>query len=135
MGDELLSIGEVARRTGLRPSALRFYESSGVLRPAARVSGRRRYEPSVLHRVAVIRLLADAGFTIREMHGLLDGGRGRRRWRPLAERKLRDVEARFAEIQEASRLLQLALACDCESLEGCAAVAATYGTHRRGRRG
>jgi DNA-binding transcriptional MerR regulator len=128
--DELLHIGEVARRSGLRPSALRFYEESGLLRPAARVGGRRRYEPSVLQRLAVIRLLADAGFTIQEMAALLRGGAGRRRWRPLAERKLRDVEARFAEIQEASRLLQLALACGCESLEGCAAVSARYGIHR-----
>src|SRR5262249_13785656 len=89
-----------------------------------------RFDPSVLQRVAVIRLLGDAGFTIHEMRGLVGEGRGRHRWRPLAERKLRDVEARFAEIREASRLLQLALACDCESLEGCAAVSASYGRHR-----
>ena len=134
MAAELLPIGEVARRAGLRPSALRYYEDAGLLRPAARRSGRRFYEVSVLQRIAVIRLLRDAGFTIREMRGLLGKGRSRRRWRPLAERKLRDIEARFAEMREAGRLLQLALACDCESLEGCAAVSARYGTHRSERR-
>lgn len=130
--DGLLSIGEVAGRTGLRSSALRFYEDAGLVHPPARLNGRRRYDPSVIRRLAVIRLLGDAGFTIQEMRGLLDHGRGRRRWRPLAERKLRDIEARYAEIQEASRLLQVALACDCETLEGCAAVSARYGEHRKG---
>jgi len=129
--NELLPIGEVASRAGLRPSALRFYEEAGLLRPAARVSGRRRYEPSVLGRLAVIRLLRDAGFTIREMRRLLGGGTARRRWRPLAEAKLQEINARIAEAQETRELIERALACDCETLEGCSTLRQGYGTHRR----
>lgn len=126
---ELLSIGEVALRAGLRPSALRFYEESGLVRPYTRVSGRRRYEPSVLDRLAVIRLLQDVGFTIQEMRRLLSGGTARRRWRPLAELKLQELGARIAEAEEARGLLHRALACDCESLEGCS-LTRRYGAHR-----
>jgi MerR family redox-sensitive transcriptional activator SoxR len=133
--NELLPIGEVASRAGLRPSALRFYEEAGLLRPAARVGGRRRYEPSALGRLAVIRLLRDAGFTIQEMRRLLAGGTARRRWRPLAEAKLREIDARIAEAQETRELIERALACDCESLEGCTTLPEVHGTHRRGAGG
>jgi len=129
--NELIPIGEVASRAGLRASALRFYEEAGLLRPPARVSGRRRYEPSVLSRLAVIRLLRDAGFTIREMRWLLAGGTARRRWRPVAEAKLQDINARIAEAQETRELIERALACDCETLEGCSTLTQGYGTHRR----
>jgi MerR family redox-sensitive transcriptional activator SoxR len=128
--DQLLPIGEVARRAGLRPSALRFYEEAGLLRPAARVSGRRRYDPSALHRLAVIGLLRDAGFTIEEMRRLLAGGTARHRWRPIAELKLQEIDARITEAQETRRLIERALACECASLEGCAALAQGYGAHR-----
>jgi MerR family transcriptional regulator, redox-sensitive transcriptional activator SoxR len=128
--DQLLPIGEVARRAGLRASALRFYEDAGLIRPTTRVGGRRRYDPSALHRLAVIGLLRDAGFTIDEMRRLLAGGTARQRWRPMAELKLREIDARIAEAQETRRLIELALACECASLEGCATVAGGYGAHR-----
>jgi MerR family redox-sensitive transcriptional activator SoxR len=128
--DELLPIGDVARRAGLRPSALRFYEEAGLLPPAARVSGRRRYEPSILGRLAVIGLLRDVGFTIREMRRLLAGGTARHRWRPLAEAKLREIDARIVEAQETRELIERALACECETLEGCSALPQGYGAHR-----
>jgi MerR family redox-sensitive transcriptional activator SoxR len=127
--DELLPIGEVARRAGLRPSALRFYEEARLLRPAARVSGRRRYEPSIFGRLAVIRLLGDAGFTIQEMRRLLAGGTERHRWRPLAELKLREIDTRIAEAQETRELIERALACDCESLDGCSTLTQGSGGH------
>src|SRR5207249_10640293 len=104
--DQLLPIGEVARRAGLRPSALRFYEDAGLMRPVARVSGRRRYDRSALHRLAVIGLLRDAGFTIEEMRRLLAGGTARHRWRPIAERKLQEIDSRIAEAQETRRLIE-----------------------------
>jgi len=128
--DELLPIGDVARRAGLRPSALRFYEEARLLRPTARVSGRRRYEPSILGRLAVIRLLRDAGFTIQEMRRLLAGGTERHRWRPLAELKLREIDGRIAQAQETRELIERALACDCETLEGCSTLTQGYGGHQ-----
>ena len=52
----MLTIGEVARRARLRASALRYYEDVGVLPPAVRVRGQRRYDEAVLVRLAVVRL-------------------------------------------------------------------------------
>lgn len=99
------------------------------MQPTARMSGRRRYDPSVLSRLAVIRLLRDAGFTIEEMRRLLAGGTARQRWRPMAELKLQENDARIAEAQKTRRLIEAALACECRSLEGCAAIGERYGAH------
>ncbi|HEX6330443.1 MAG TPA: MerR family transcriptional regulator [Actinomycetota bacterium] len=123
---DLLTIGEVAARAGLRTSALRYYEEEGLVRPASRESGRRRYDPSVLHRLAVIGLFQDVGFSIREIRRLLK--RGGTAWRPHAARKLRELDDRIARTGEARELLLTVLACDCDRLEGCDRV---RGGHRR----
>jgi MerR family redox-sensitive transcriptional activator SoxR len=119
-----LSIGEVARRAGLNTSALRYYESEGLLPVAERVSGRRRYDPDVYPRLSLIGLAQRAGFTVREIRGLLHGF-GRRtppgvRWRKLAGRKLVEVEERIEEAQAMRRLLATLLDCECPTLEMCA---------------
>ncbi len=119
----MLSIGEVARRTGLRPSALRYYEEVGLISPAGRVSGRRHYDRSVLDRLAVISCAQEAGFTIAEVRDLLAGeGGGPGRWRALAERKLQEVDALIERAQATRRLLEESLRCDCVTLEECATV-------------
>jgi DNA-binding transcriptional MerR regulator len=60
-----MTIGDVARRAGVRSSAIRFYERSGVLPPARRASGQRRYDKAVVKQLAVVTLAREAGFTIR----------------------------------------------------------------------
>ena len=86
----LVPIGELARRTGVAPSALRYYERIGVLSPADRAGQRRQYQKSSAERVARTRLCQDAGFTLAEIGRLLAAtSRGRRPWSRLAERKLR----------------------------------------------
>lgn len=129
----MLSIGEVATLTGLRPSALRYYEEAGLVSPAARVSGRRHYDHSVLGRLRVIACAQDAGFTIAEIRELLAGETDHQgRWRALAERKLREVEAVIAKAEATRRLLEESLDCDCLALEDCATVAAGYAERQRG---
>jgi len=64
MGWMYLSISEVAKQIGLRPSAIRYYEQIGVLPPAHRVSGQRRYDPTVLYRLAIIQRARQLGFII-----------------------------------------------------------------------
>src|SRR5215203_3264259 len=72
-----MSIGQVARRAGVKPSALRYYEGVGLLPPPERANGRRRYDGEVLRKVldrlAVVRVAQQAGFTISEIRTLLDG--------------------------------------------------------------
>ena len=77
--DGLVPIGELARRTGVATSALRYYERVGLLSPAGRAGRRRHYRPSSAERVALIRLCQDAGFTLAEIGRLLAAwGRGGR---------------------------------------------------------
>jgi DNA-binding transcriptional MerR regulator len=113
-------IGELARRTGLASSALRFYERVGLLSPAGRAAGRRHYGDASAERVAVIQLCQDAGFTLREIRALIAAGtRKSSRWTRLVEAKLRDLEIRIAQAERAKVLVQHALACPHPDLLGC----------------
>jgi MerR family redox-sensitive transcriptional activator SoxR len=117
----LLPIGEVARRVGLRPSAVRYYERMGLLRPTPRAGGQRRYDPAALHRLSAIRLAQRAGFSLDEIKRLfeserLPGGAG---WRALVESKLREVRARIDEAQVMERMLLESLECGCEAFDEC----------------
>lgn len=131
MDDELLSITEVGRATGLPSSALRYYERAGLLTPAARVGGRRHYSPDVLHRLAIIGLFQEAGFTISEIGDLLNSKARASRWRSLASNKLKEIDSHVERITETRRLLTAALACECSSLESCELVTTRRGSHRR----
>jgi DNA-binding transcriptional MerR regulator len=114
-----LAIGELARRTGSATSALRYYESIGLLPPAERAGGRRHYPPSSAERIALIRLYQDAGFTLAEIRQLVAEGRRRRNWSRLAERKIDELDARIAEAQHARKLLEHALGCSHRDLLSC----------------
>ena len=65
-----LSISEVARQVGLRPSAIRYYEQMRILSPARRVSGQRRYDVAVVYQLAVLRRAQEVGFTLDEIRKL-----------------------------------------------------------------
>ncbi len=123
---ETMTIGEVARRAGIRPSALRYYESSGVVPEPRRENGRRRYGPEILDLLAVVRVAQQAGFTISEIRTLLHGFTAEtppsERWRELASKKLPEVEAMIRRAFGMKRLLERGLRCDCLRLEDCALV-------------
>ena len=91
-----MSIGEVARKMGLRSSAIRYYEKLGLIPKAPRLSGRRRYDERVLERLAMVRFAKHVGFSIAEIKVLLRGVDGRplpERWRKLAAEKVAQVDA------------------------------------------
>ena len=119
-----LTITEVARRAGLRPSALRYYEEAGLLPPPARASGRRRYDAGVLAELAVIRLAQSAGFTIAEtrtfLHGFAPETPPSDRWQELAAEKLPEVEALIARARAMKDILEAGLRCECLALAECA---------------
>lgn len=119
-----LSISDVARQIGLRPSAIRYYEKLGILPKPERISGRRRYDPTVLYRLAVIQQAREAGFALHEIRalffGFAEGTRAEARWRRLADRKLAELEALAAQIRSMRSLLKrLKANCHCETLEAC----------------
>src|SRR5246500_2215907 len=88
----LLTISEVARQIRLRPSAIRYYERIGLLPHAERLSGQRRYDASVLYRLAIIQRARQLGFSLSEIRqlffGFRDVTRPPVRWRKLSQRKL-----------------------------------------------
>jgi len=120
---EELSIGEVARRAGLQPSAIRYYESVGVLPAPERVNGRRRYDSTVLQRLAAVQVARQAGFSIGDMRTLFDGFAEdtpiSARWQALANKKLGELDALISQAQGMKRLLELGLSCRCLRLEDC----------------
>jgi DNA-binding transcriptional MerR regulator len=110
--DDLVPIGELARRTGLAPSALRYYERVGLLSPAGRTGGKRFYAARSAERVALVRLCQDAGFTLAEIGRLIPAlRRGGRGLDHLAERKISELDARIADAKRAKRLIEHALEC------------------------
>jgi MerR family redox-sensitive transcriptional activator SoxR len=118
-----LSIGEVAARAGIRPSAIRYYESIGLLPEPQRVNQQRRYEPEVLTQLAVVRMAQEAGFTVAEIvtlfHGFEPGIAASERWRALAERKIAEIEALIARAETMRRVLGESLRCNCLTLDEC----------------
>ena len=119
-----ISISQVARQVGLRASAIRYYEEVGILAPARRVSGQRRYDETVLYRLAVVRRAQEAGFTLDEIRRLFFGFSQStpvsERWKKIAERKLVELDARIEQIQSMRTLLKkLRSCCECETVEKC----------------
>lgn len=123
---EELAIGEVARRAGIRPSALRYYERIGLMPAPKRVSGRRRYDESTVQMLKVVQLAQHAGFTVNEIQTLLHGFAPDTppavRWHELAHRKLDELEVLTERIQQMQRVLHTGLNCGCVRLEDCAIV-------------
>jgi DNA-binding transcriptional MerR regulator len=83
----LLSIGELAARSGVAVTALRYYDELGLVRPQRRVSGQRRYAPSAVRAVGVVVSLRDVGFSLAEISELIVDRPRTRRWTELVERK------------------------------------------------
>jgi MerR family redox-sensitive transcriptional activator SoxR len=121
--EPLLTIGEVAKRAGLRTSHIRFYEKVGVLTEPDRVGGQRRYREDVVHRLSIIDVAQRAGLTLEEIAPLTgpgnrDAGAGQH-IRRLAEEKLPHIEALITRAQAVKHWLEVAQSCDCSSVDVC----------------
>lgn len=121
--EEDLPIGEIARRAGVRPSTLRYYERVGLLDAPRRVSGQRRYAEDVLDTLRLVGLAQEAGFTIAEIRELLSGFArdtpASKRWQVLAHEKLSEVRRRIDQARRMERLLNALLDCSCTKLDDC----------------
>ncbi len=119
----LLSISEVAKQIGLRPSAIRYYEQIGVLPSPHRVSGQRRYDVTALHRLVLIQRARQTGFSLTETRQLFFGFRAGTppsvRWQKLKKRKIVELDAMLERIQTMRDLLDEQGKCRCAALEEC----------------
>jgi MerR family redox-sensitive transcriptional activator SoxR len=118
-----MKIGELARRTKLNPSAIRYYEKMGLLVAPQRLGGQRRYPTDSLDRVLLIRFATDMGFTLAEIKLFLSGLRDNTpvgpRWKKLANRKLLEVDQNIARSLKLKSFLQNLLHCRCACLQQC----------------
>jgi len=132
-----LTIGELAKRSGVRTSALRFYEEQGLLRSERNGSGHRRYPRAALRQVAFIVFAQHIGMSLEEVGRLLDKLPSRRApvaadWAKLSKMWVARVDERIAELQRLRANLTECIGCGCLSLENC--QLANPGD-REGRRG
>ena len=121
---ELLTIGEVARRSGVAASALRFYEQRGLLTSERAGSGHRRYPRSVLRRVAFIVFAQRIGLTLDEIGTELaklppDRAPTRRDWARLSSGWSARIDDRIAELERLKAGLTECIGCGCLSLDRC----------------
>src|SRR5215469_5280281 len=120
----LLTISQVAGQIGLQPSAIRYYERIGLLPPAQRMNGQRRYDPTVLYRLAIIQRARQLGFTLPEIRqlffGFRDSARASERWRTLSRRKLAELDDLMDGIKAVQGVLKkLMTKCRCDTLDQC----------------
>lgn len=106
----LLSIGELSERTGVATTALRYYDELGLVRPAARASGRRRYAASAIADVGVVLFLREVGFSLAEI-GHLIAGDERQPWKEIIDRKLAELTEQQHRLDAAREALEHARRC------------------------
>ena len=119
-----LTISQVARQLRLRPSAIRYYESIGLLPPPERQSGQRRYDLTVLYRLAIIQRARQLGFTLSEIRhlffGFRDVTRPSERWRTLSQKKLGELDDLMEGIKVVRGVLRKLMSkCRCDTLDQC----------------
>jgi MerR family redox-sensitive transcriptional activator SoxR len=121
---DLLTIGEVARRSGVAASALRFYEERGLIESERAGSGHRRYRRPVLRRIAFIVFAQRVGLTLEEIGAELaklppDRAPTRRDWSRLSSGWSSRIEDRIAELERLKMGLTECIGCGCLSLDRC----------------
>src|SRR5262245_54951042 len=117
----MLTIGEVARETGLKTSALRYYETAGLVPRPKRLYGQRRYDSSVLDRLAVIQFARHSGFSIREIRILVTQANGSHSAgiQKLAQRKIEEMDVLIRRAETIQIMLRSLLQCQCLDIEEC----------------
>ena len=118
-----LAISDVARVFGLRTSAIRYYEQIGILPPPFRKNGQRRYDESVLFRLAVVQRARETGFTLDEIRelffGFPPGTRPPKRWHQLSQRKIEELREPIKRLKAMETLLKRVEDCRCDALDEC----------------
>ena len=117
-----MTIGEVAKHTGLNASAIRFYEKSGLLPRATRSGGQRRYDENILPRLALLDWAKSCGFTleeIRELFGRAGEAPLSARMQKLCRKKIEELGAMSQRIAVMRDLLERAQQCRCIDVAEC----------------
>ena len=118
-----MAISDVARLFGLRTSAIRYYEQIGILPPPERKNGQRRYNNTVLFRLAVVQRARETGFSLEEIRelffGFPRGTRPPKRWHCLSQRKIAELHEQMNRLKLMEALLKRVENCRCDALDEC----------------
>ncbi len=122
--NEVFTVGEVAKRSGVATSALRFYEERGLIGSERNSSGHRRYPQAVIRRVAFIVFAQRIGLTLEEICAALaklprNRVPERADWAKLSAGWSKRIDERIAELQRLRRGLTECIGCGCLSLDRC----------------
>jgi len=122
---QLLTIGELAERTGIAPSALRYYEERGLIHSQRNAAGHRRYPRAVARRVAFIVFAQRVGLSLEEIRAELDKLPVDRipteqDWSRLAAGWQKRIDAQIAQLLRLREGLTSCIGCGCLSMEKCA---------------
>lgn len=115
---EEMTIGELADRFGLPTHVLRHWESTGVLTPARRVNGRRRYHETHITRISLVMRGKDAGFSLAEIRDLLDAPDIASR-RSILRRQRVELEAQIDRLNHSLQMIEHALQCRAKDFTQC----------------
>jgi MerR family redox-sensitive transcriptional activator SoxR len=120
-----LTIGEVSARSGVAPSALRFYEAEGLISAGRTDGNQRRYDRSMLRRIAFIQAGRAAGIPLERIHAALetlpkDRSPNTRDWQRLSRSWREDLDRRIATLEALRGRLTTCIGCGCLSLTKCA---------------
>jgi MerR family redox-sensitive transcriptional activator SoxR len=126
-GWKALTVGEVARRSGVATSALRFYEDQGLIQARRTESGHRRYPRAVLRRIAFIVFAQKVGLTLEQVRAELaklpqDAVPTQTDWSRLSSTWRTRIDERIAELQRLRDTLSSCIGCGCLSLTECRVV-------------
>ena len=119
-----LTIDDIASRTGLAPSAIRFYEDKGLLTPFRNAGGQRRYDRADIRRLSFVMITQGLGFSIADIQAALatlPEGRTptKRDWQRLSSAFRRDLDTRITQMQSLRDRLDGCIGCGCLSLKAC----------------
>ena len=119
-----LTIGDISERTGLAPSAIRFYEEQGLVHPFRTDSGQRRFDRADIRRLSFVMISQNLGFSIAEIRAALETlpqnrTPTKRDWERISARFRRNLDDRIAQMTALRDKLDGCIGCGCLSLQNC----------------
>ena len=120
-----ISIGELSRRTGLAPSAIRYYEDEGLVHPERTAAGQRRFLRSDIRRLSFVMIAQQMGFPLARIRALMEAlpeGRTptKRDWEKISRQIRGELDARIDTLTALREKLDGCIGCGCLSLRSCA---------------
>ncbi|WP_278252853.1 redox-sensitive transcriptional activator SoxR [Alteromonas sp. 5E99-2] len=122
--NEALTVGDVAKRCGVKVSTLHFYESKGLIQSTRNTGNQRRYHKQVLRRVSLIKAAQKMGITLAEIKIQLDTLKGKtapnqKDWQRLSSHWKESLNQRIQSMEKLRDYLTGCIGCGCLSMEAC----------------